>query len=67
MENSKIYTEDGVTINSEKFAWHEILLAFHREDYYTILRNKKYPEDRVSIRWQGIKTKHALAMRFHLL
>ncbi len=50
----------------ESFSWNEMLLAFHREDYYTVLRIKKNPDDQVSIRWNGLKTKYSLARRFHL-
>jgi hypothetical protein len=52
---------------SENFSFHEQLLAFHREDYYTVLRIKKNPGENTSIRWNALKTKYSLTLRFQLL
>ncbi len=41
----------------------EIIKAIKREDYYTILKNRKHPEDKLKHKWQAMRTKFTIMRR----
>lgn len=44
-------------INSDD---NELVKALFREDYYTILKNRKHPEDRLEHKWAALRTKFTI-------
>ena len=56
-------TFNGEVIASDE----EIIKALGREDYYTILKNRKHPEDWREHRWAAMRTKWTILNRNYRL